>query len=36
MCTLTWWRESTESYEVFFNRDERKTRLQAARVEVLA
>ena len=29
MCTLTWWRESAEAYEVYFNRDERKTRAQA-------
>ena len=35
MCTLTWWRESAESYEVFFNRDERKTRLQAEPPRVL-
>ena len=26
MCTLTWWRPAVGSYEVFFNRDERKTR----------
>ncbi len=29
MCTLTWWRESAGSYEVYFNRDERKTRAMA-------
>ena len=29
MCTLTWWRESAGSYEVYFNRDERKTRALA-------
>jgi len=29
MCTLTWWRESAGSYEVYFNRDERKTRTLA-------
>lgn len=26
MCTLTWWRRGSESFEVFFNRDEKKTR----------
>ena len=29
MCTLTWWRDSVETYEVFFNRDEKKTRGRA-------
>ena len=29
MCTLTWWRESAGSYEVYFNRDEKKTRAMA-------
>ena len=29
MCTLTWWRDSAETYEVFFNRDEKKTRSRA-------
>tara|TARA_R110002096_G_scaffold4501_25_gene21220 strand:+ start:21708 stop:22466 length:759 start_codon:yes stop_codon:yes gene_type:complete len=29
MCTLTWWDTAKEGYEVFFNRDERKTRLAA-------
>lgn len=29
MCTLTWWRESEETYEIFFNRDEKKTRARA-------
>lgn len=29
MCTLTWWRNSAETYEVFFNRDEKKTRAVA-------
>lgn len=29
MCTLTWWRESADRFEVFFNRDEKKTRSQA-------
>ena len=35
MCTLTWWRESVESYEVYFNRDERKTRSLAKPPSVL-
>lgn len=26
MCTLTWWREAGGAYEVFFNRDEKKSR----------
>ena len=26
MCTLTWWREAAGTYEVFFNRDEKRTR----------
>lgn len=26
MCTLTWWRGETGDLEIFFNRDERKTR----------
>ncbi|NIP92410.1 MAG: hypothetical protein GWO24_02620, partial [Akkermansiaceae bacterium] len=26
MCTLTWWRGTAGSYEVFFNRDEKRTR----------
>jgi len=30
MCTLTWWIESSERYEVFFNRDEKKDRPVAA------
>lgn len=34
MCTLTWWREGGGSYEVFFNRDERKTRSPAEPPEV--
>ena len=29
MCTLTWWREAADTYEVFFNRDEKKTRSAA-------
>jgi hypothetical protein len=29
MCTLTWRRKSPTSYEVFFNRDEKKTRSRA-------
>ncbi|MDE0825866.1 MAG: NRDE family protein [Akkermansiaceae bacterium] len=29
MCTLTWWRESAERFEVFFSRDEKKTRSRA-------
>ncbi len=29
MCTLTWWRGSAETFEVFFNRDEKKTRSRA-------
>ena len=29
MCTLTWWRESADRIEVFFNRDEKKTRSRA-------
>ncbi|MEM1293970.1 MAG: NRDE family protein [Verrucomicrobiota bacterium] len=29
MCTLTWWNHAEEGYDVFFNRDERKTRLAA-------
>lgn len=29
MCTLTWWREAAGTFEVFFNRDEKKTRLLA-------
>ena len=29
MCTLTWWRDAAGTYEVFFNRDEKKTRTQA-------
>lgn len=29
MCTLTWWDNAEEGYDVFFNRDERKTRLAA-------
>lgn len=31
MCTLSWWRGSGEVFEVFFNRDERKTRGRAER-----
>ena len=26
MCTLTWWRGESGELEIFFNRDERKTR----------
>ena len=26
MCTLTWWRDESGGLEIFFNRDERKTR----------
>ena len=29
MCTLTWWREAAGAYEIFFNRDEKKTRSAA-------
>ncbi len=29
MCTLTWRREGKETFEVFFNRDEKKTRSMA-------
>jgi hypothetical protein len=29
MCTLTWWRGEEGAFEVFFNRDEKKTRSQA-------
>ncbi|MCB1231899.1 MAG: NRDE family protein [Verrucomicrobiae bacterium] len=30
MCTLTWWNDGGERYEIFFNRDERKTRETAS------
>ena len=26
MCTLTWWRGGNGAFEVYFNRDEKKTR----------
>ena len=29
MCTLTWWRGEEGEFEVFFNRDEKKTRSRA-------
>ena len=38
MCTLTWWRDGSGSgtYEVFFNRDEKKTRSVAEPPKIIS